>query len=186
MQLLYVDANYVIISLICCLGDILNPDSLSFLIEPRFHGALSGLFTRAIVLLQLCKECDSLRPLLDPLSSSKNLQDIHRQFVLNGLFLPQVFIDALNTDESRPVTDQACIIAVTGSSSSNWVETIGKEEYQSFVVEQQLCECSTSKSETAERCHCFLMGGDFWSRAHCKRGQTDWGVTRTQHACLYF
>lgn len=101
------------------LGDILNPDSLSFLIEPRFHGALSGLFTRAIVLLQLCKECDSLRPLLDPLSSSKNLQDIHRQFVLNGLFLPQVFIDALNTDESRPVTDQACIIAVTGSSSSN-------------------------------------------------------------------
>ncbi|XP_026068454.1 thyroid adenoma-associated protein homolog [Carassius auratus] len=80
------------------LGDILNPDSLSFLIEPRFHGALSGLFTRAIVLLQLCKECDSLRPLLDPLSSSKNLQDIHRQFVLNGLFLPQVFIDAVNTD----------------------------------------------------------------------------------------
>ncbi|XP_059407167.1 thyroid adenoma-associated protein homolog isoform X2 [Carassius carassius] len=80
------------------LGDILNPDSLSFLIEPRFHGALSGLFTRVIVLLQLRKECDSIRPLLDPLSSSKNLQDIHRQFVLNGLFLPQVFIDALNTD----------------------------------------------------------------------------------------
>ncbi|KTG32675.1 hypothetical protein cypCar_00004024 [Cyprinus carpio] len=80
------------------LGDVLNPDWLSLLIEPRFHGALSGLFTRAIVLLQLLKECDSIRPLLDPLSSSKNLQDIHRRFVLSGLFLPQVFIDALHTD----------------------------------------------------------------------------------------
>ncbi|XP_016143827.1 uncharacterized protein [Sinocyclocheilus grahami] len=80
------------------LGDVLNPDWLSLLIEPRFHGALSGLFTRVIVLLQLLKECDSIRPLLDPFSSSKNLQDIHRRFVLNGLFLPQVFIDALRTD----------------------------------------------------------------------------------------
>uniref|UniRef100_A0A671R447 Thyroid adenoma-associated protein homolog n=1 Tax=Sinocyclocheilus anshuiensis TaxID=1608454 RepID=A0A671R447_9TELE len=80
------------------LGDVPNPDWLSLLIEPRFHGALSGLFTRAIVLLQLLKECDSIRPLLDPLSSSKNLQDIHRRFVVNGLVLPQVFIDALRTD----------------------------------------------------------------------------------------
>ncbi|XP_043096293.1 thyroid adenoma-associated protein homolog isoform X2 [Puntigrus tetrazona] len=80
------------------LGDVLNPDWLSLLIEPHFHGALSGLFTRAIILLQLLKECDSIRPLLDPLSLSTTLQEIHRRFVLNGLFLPQVFIDALRTD----------------------------------------------------------------------------------------
>ncbi|XP_016142052.1 uncharacterized protein [Sinocyclocheilus grahami] len=80
------------------LGDVLNPDWLSLLIEPRFHGALSGLFTRVIVLLQLLKKCDSIRPLLDPLNLSTDLQDIHRRFVLNGVFLPQVFIDALRTD----------------------------------------------------------------------------------------
>ncbi|XP_073696191.1 tRNA (32-2'-O)-methyltransferase regulator THADA [Garra rufa] len=80
------------------LGDVLNPDWLSLLIDPHFHGALSGLFTRAIVLLQLLKECDSIRPLLDPLSLSTDLHDIHKRFVLNGVFLPQVFTDALRTD----------------------------------------------------------------------------------------
>ncbi|XP_056119769.1 thyroid adenoma-associated protein homolog isoform X2 [Rhinichthys klamathensis goyatoka] len=80
------------------LGNVLNPDWLSLLIDPRFHGALYGLFSRAIVLLQLLKKCDSIRPLLDPLSLSTDLQDIQRRFVLNGVFLPQVFIDALRTD----------------------------------------------------------------------------------------
>ncbi|XP_067262845.1 tRNA (32-2'-O)-methyltransferase regulator THADA isoform X2 [Chanodichthys erythropterus] len=77
------------------LGNVLNPDWLSLLIDPRFHGALYGLFTRAIILLQLFKKCDSIRPLLDPLSLSTDLQDIQRRFVLNGVFLPQVFTDAL-------------------------------------------------------------------------------------------
>lgn len=104
-------ANYVITSLVCFLGNVLNPDWLSLLIEPRFHGTLSGLFTRAIVLL---KKCDSIWPLLDPLSLSTDLQDIHRRFVLNGVIFPQVFIDALKTGESSVVTDQGCIIAVTG------------------------------------------------------------------------
>ncbi|XP_077097434.1 tRNA (32-2'-O)-methyltransferase regulator THADA isoform X6 [Siphateles boraxobius] len=80
------------------LGNVLNPDWLSLLIDPRFHGALYGLFSRAIVLLQLLKKCDSIRPLLDPLSLSTDLQDIQRRFVLNGVFLPQVFIDALRTE----------------------------------------------------------------------------------------
>ncbi|XP_039515699.1 thyroid adenoma-associated protein homolog isoform X2 [Pimephales promelas] len=80
------------------LGNVLNPDWLSLLIDPRFHGALYGLFSRAIVLLQLLKKCDSLRPLLDPLSLSTDLQDVQRRFVLNGVFLPQVFIDGLRTD----------------------------------------------------------------------------------------
>ncbi|KAK7164223.1 hypothetical protein R3I94_002828 [Phoxinus phoxinus] len=80
------------------LGNVLNPDWLSLLIDPRFHGALYGLFSRAIVLLQLLKKCDSTRPLLDPLSLSTDLQDIQRRFVLNGVFLPQVFIDSLRTD----------------------------------------------------------------------------------------
>ncbi|XP_056313525.1 thyroid adenoma-associated protein homolog [Danio aesculapii] len=80
------------------LGDVLNPDWLSLLIEPHFYGALAGLFTRAIVLLQMLNDCDSIRPLLDPLSLSSDLQDIHKRFVLNGVFLPQVFIDALRTD----------------------------------------------------------------------------------------
>ncbi|XP_067295363.1 tRNA (32-2'-O)-methyltransferase regulator THADA isoform X1 [Pseudorasbora parva] len=80
------------------LGDVLNPDWLCLLINPGFHGAIYGLFTRAIVLLHLLKTCDSIRPLLDPLSLSTDLQDVQRRFVLNGVFLPQVFIDALRTD----------------------------------------------------------------------------------------
>lgn len=94
----FTHVNYVIMSLICSLGNVLNPDWLILLIDPRFHGALYGLFSRAIVLLQLLKKCDSIRPLLDPLSLSTDLQDIQRRFVLNGVFLPQVFIDALRTD----------------------------------------------------------------------------------------
>lgn len=81
---------------VCCLGDVLNPDWLSLLTEPRFHAALSGLFTRAIVLLQLLKECDNIRPLLDPMSLSTDLQDINERFVHNGVLFSQAFVDALN------------------------------------------------------------------------------------------
>ncbi|XP_051979593.1 thyroid adenoma-associated protein homolog [Xyrauchen texanus] len=80
------------------LGDVLNPDWLSLLTEPRFHGALSGLLTRATVLLQLLRECDTIQPLLDPLNLSTDLHHIHRQFVLNGVFLSQAFIDALSAE----------------------------------------------------------------------------------------
>lgn len=78
------------------LGDVLNPDWLSLLTEPRFHGALSGLFTTATVLLQLLKECDNIQPLLDPLSLSTDLQDIYSRFIQNGALFSQAFIDALN------------------------------------------------------------------------------------------
>lgn len=83
--------------LICCLlGDVLNPDWLSLLTEPHFHGALSGLFTRASVLLQVLKECDNVRPSFDPSSLSTDLQDIYRRYLQNGALFSQAFIDALN------------------------------------------------------------------------------------------
>ncbi|XP_056602907.1 thyroid adenoma-associated protein homolog [Triplophysa dalaica] len=78
------------------LGDVLNPDWLSLLTEPRFHAALSGLFTKAIVLLQLLKECDNIRPLLDPMSLSTDIQDINERFVHKGVLFSQAFVDALN------------------------------------------------------------------------------------------
>ncbi|XP_065106767.2 tRNA (32-2'-O)-methyltransferase regulator THADA isoform X2 [Paramisgurnus dabryanus] len=77
--------------------DVLNPDWLSLLTEPRFHGALSGLFARATVLLQLLKECDTLRPLLDPLILSADLQSIYGRFIPNGAVFSQAF-DVLKTD----------------------------------------------------------------------------------------
>ncbi|TRY71307.1 hypothetical protein DNTS_002247 [Danionella cerebrum] len=81
-------------------GDAVNTDWLRLLVEPRFHSAVAGLFTRAIVLLQLLAECESIRHLLNPESLSADLQDLHKWFVLRGVFLPQGFVDALGKANS--------------------------------------------------------------------------------------
>ncbi|KAL7836832.1 hypothetical protein AOLI_G00281160 [Acnodon oligacanthus] len=74
------------------LGDTLDPDWLSVLMEPRFHGALSGLYTRAALLLQLLRVSDNLQPLLNPLTLAQDLLDSHTRLSLHGVFLSSTFI----------------------------------------------------------------------------------------------
>ena len=83
-------------SLVCHLGDTLDPDWLSVLMEPRFHGALCGLYARAVLLLQLLGVSDNLRPLLDPLTLAQDLLDLHKRLSLHGVFLPDTFVQSLS------------------------------------------------------------------------------------------
>ncbi|KAI4884419.1 hypothetical protein NFI96_026372 [Prochilodus magdalenae] len=78
------------------LGDTLDPDWLSVLMEPRFHGALCGLYARAVLLLQLLGVSDNLRPLLDPLTLAQDLLDLHKRLSLHGVFLSDTFVQSLS------------------------------------------------------------------------------------------
>ncbi|XP_017580907.2 thyroid adenoma-associated protein homolog isoform X1 [Pygocentrus nattereri] len=74
------------------LGETLDPDWLSLLMEPRFHGALCGLYTRAALLLQLLRVSDNFQPLLDPSTLAQDLLDSHKRLSLHGVFLSNTFI----------------------------------------------------------------------------------------------
>ncbi|XP_031425898.1 thyroid adenoma-associated protein homolog isoform X2 [Clupea harengus] len=67
---------------------------LSFLSDPLFHTNLCGLFARAIFLNQLLISGE-LHPLCDSTTLSRDLLDVHRQLCMNGVFLPQIFPDAV-------------------------------------------------------------------------------------------
>ncbi|XP_076846062.1 tRNA (32-2'-O)-methyltransferase regulator THADA isoform X2 [Brachyhypopomus gauderio] len=79
------------------LGDALDADWLSVLMDPRFHGALCSLFARAAFFLQLLRVSDNLRPLFDPLTLAQDLLDSHKQLCFHGVFLSTSFIDSVKT-----------------------------------------------------------------------------------------
>ncbi|XP_048837320.1 thyroid adenoma-associated protein homolog [Brienomyrus brachyistius] len=70
----------------------LNPaDSgswLRLLAEPRFHGALCGLFVRAGFLLRLLDTCEDLRPLCDPCDLRTDFRIAHGLLRRGGVLLP--------------------------------------------------------------------------------------------------
>ncbi|XP_048100579.1 thyroid adenoma-associated protein homolog isoform X2 [Alosa alosa] len=68
---------------------------LSVLSEPLFHSHLCGLFTRAIFLNQLLMLSAELHLLYNSTILSRDLLDVYRQLCMNGVFLPQVFPDAI-------------------------------------------------------------------------------------------
>ncbi|XP_072521074.1 tRNA (32-2'-O)-methyltransferase regulator THADA [Salminus brasiliensis] len=80
------------------LGDTLDPDWLSVLMEPRFHGALCGLYARAAFLLQLLRVSDKLRPLLDPSTLAQDLLDSHTRLSQHGVFLSSIFVDSVRNE----------------------------------------------------------------------------------------
>ncbi|XP_066509917.1 tRNA (32-2'-O)-methyltransferase regulator THADA-like [Hoplias malabaricus] len=77
------------------LGDTLNPDWLSVLMKPRFHGNLCGLFARAAFLLQLLRVSDKLYALLDPLTLAQDLLALHTKLSMTGVFLSNIFINSV-------------------------------------------------------------------------------------------
>lgn len=81
-----------------CLGDTLDPDWLSVLMESCFHGALCGLYAKAAFLLQMHRVSNKPRPLVDPSVFTQDLVDLHKQFRLRGVYIPDSFINAIMTE----------------------------------------------------------------------------------------
>lgn len=81
----------------CRLGDALDPDWLSVLMEPRFHGAICGLYAKAAFLLHMHSVSNKPRPLGDPSVSAQELLDLHERLRLHGVYIPDSFINAFQT-----------------------------------------------------------------------------------------
>lgn len=81
-----------------CLGDTLDPDWLSVLMEPRFHGALCGLYAKAAFLLQFKNISKKARPLVEPSFLAQDLLDLHTWLSLRGVIIPDSFINAVRTE----------------------------------------------------------------------------------------
>ncbi|XP_060763342.1 tRNA (32-2'-O)-methyltransferase regulator THADA isoform X2 [Neoarius graeffei] len=79
-------------------GDTLDPDWLSVLMEPRFHGALCGLYAKAAFLLQMHSVSNKPRPLVDPSVLVQDLLDLHKRLSLHGVYIPDGFINAIRTE----------------------------------------------------------------------------------------
>lgn len=86
------------ISVLNCLGDTLDPEWLSVLMEPRFHGALCGLYAKAAFLLQFQNVSKKARPLVDPSFLAQDLLDLHTWLSLRGVYIPDSFINAVGTE----------------------------------------------------------------------------------------
>ncbi|KAI5088412.1 thyroid adenoma-associated protein-like isoform X1 [Silurus meridionalis] len=78
------------------LGDTIDPDWLSVLMEPRFHGALCGLYAKAAFLLHIHSVSKKPRPLGDP--SVLDLLEVHKRFSLHGVYLPDCFVNDIRTE----------------------------------------------------------------------------------------
>ncbi|XP_034398095.1 thyroid adenoma-associated protein homolog isoform X2 [Cyclopterus lumpus] len=68
---------------------------LALLVDPRFHGTLCGLFTRAAFLLRLSNTSDDVRRLCDPSALHASLQDICRLLGLSGVHFPSAVTAAV-------------------------------------------------------------------------------------------
>nr|XP_029493834.1 thyroid adenoma-associated protein homolog isoform X1 [Oncorhynchus nerka] len=79
-------------------GDTLDPSWLALLMDSSFHGTLCGLWARAAFLLRLLEMSDDLRPLCDPESLRKNIQEVHCVLRQNGVQMPAAFTAALTGD----------------------------------------------------------------------------------------
>lgn len=66
--------------------------------EPRFHGALCGLYAKAAFLLQMHSVSNKPRPLVDPSILVQDLLDLHKQLSLRGVYIPDGFINAIRTE----------------------------------------------------------------------------------------
>ncbi|KAK2837266.1 hypothetical protein Q5P01_014478 [Channa striata] len=66
----------------------LTPAWLALLMDPRFHGTLCGLFTRAAFLLRLLRTSEELRHLCDALSLHTGLQEVCSLLLQNGVHFP--------------------------------------------------------------------------------------------------
>uniref|UniRef100_A0A667ZTH9 Si:ch211-225b11.4 n=1 Tax=Myripristis murdjan TaxID=586833 RepID=A0A667ZTH9_9TELE len=79
-------------------GETLSAAWLALLMDSRFHSTLCGLFTRAVFLLQLLKKSDDLRPLCDPATLLKNVQEVFRLLSQNGVHFPSALTAAVVGD----------------------------------------------------------------------------------------
>ncbi|MFT7808492.1 thyroid adenoma-associated protein homolog [Arapaima gigas] len=81
----------------------LNPgDSsswLNLLIEPRFHWALCGLFTRAVFLLRLLENMKDLTTPCDQQALCADVQVAQKLLSSNGVLLPSAIAAAINSEQ---------------------------------------------------------------------------------------
>ncbi|KAM9447169.1 tRNA (32-2'-O)-methyltransferase regulator THADA isoform 2-T2 [Clarias gariepinus] len=82
------------------LGETLDSDWLSVLMEPRFHGALCGLYARAAFLLQIISVCNKPRPPVDPSVLAQDLLDLHKRLGLGGVHIADSFLNAIKNKTS--------------------------------------------------------------------------------------
>ncbi|XP_078106846.1 tRNA (32-2'-O)-methyltransferase regulator THADA [Sander vitreus] len=68
---------------------------LALLMDPRFHGTLCGLFTRAAFLLRLLKTSDDVRDLCDPSALHMSLQEVCNLLSPNGVHFPSAVTAAV-------------------------------------------------------------------------------------------
>ncbi|XP_042345011.1 thyroid adenoma-associated protein homolog [Plectropomus leopardus] len=76
-------------------ADNLTPDWLVFLMDPRFHSTLCGLFTRAAFLLHLLITSDDLRHLCDLAALQMSLQEVCSLLSQNGVYFPSAVTAAV-------------------------------------------------------------------------------------------
>ena len=76
-------------------GRALDAAWLAVLTHSRFHGALCGLLGRAALLLRLLQTTSDLRPLADPLTLQRDVQDLLCLMGQNGLHFPSAFREAV-------------------------------------------------------------------------------------------
>uniref|UniRef100_A0A8C5ALD0 Thyroid adenoma-associated protein homolog n=1 Tax=Gadus morhua TaxID=8049 RepID=A0A8C5ALD0_GADMO len=76
-------------------GHALDAAWLAVLTHSRFHGALCGLLGRAALLLRLLQTTSDLRPLADPLTLQRDVQDLLCLMGQNGLHFPSAFREAV-------------------------------------------------------------------------------------------
>ncbi|XP_034548017.1 thyroid adenoma-associated protein homolog isoform X2 [Notolabrus celidotus] len=68
--------------------ETLTSEWLALLREPNFHNTLSGLLSRAIILLQLSKTSDDVQHLCDSSSLHRSLQEVCSLLSQNGIHFP--------------------------------------------------------------------------------------------------
>ncbi|TDH12887.1 hypothetical protein EPR50_G00050690 [Perca flavescens] len=68
---------------------------LALLVDPRFHGTLCSLFTRAAFLLRLLKTSDDVRHLYDPSALHMTLQEVCSLLSPNGVHFPSAVTAAV-------------------------------------------------------------------------------------------
>ncbi|XP_034026181.1 thyroid adenoma-associated protein homolog [Thalassophryne amazonica] len=77
------------------------------LVDPRFHIALCGLFTRAAFLLRLLQTADDVGPLCDPSTLHQSLLEVFSLLCQSGVHLPSAFT-ATVTWKGAIMADREC------------------------------------------------------------------------------
>lgn len=87
-------------------AETLTPAWLALLVDPRFHGNLCGLVTRAAFLLRLSNTSDDVRRLCDPSALQASLQDVCNLLCRSGVHFHSAVTAAVAGELRRNKDDE--------------------------------------------------------------------------------